>query len=322
MIDDAELSAEVLRAVEPTAGELLGARQLLLAMLEESPSVVVQEFEDRWLASVGTTRPNPYFQDQRPLVGRTPTGNLKLLDPNDERLRIHKARRVTAAVMSGLLAEGLVVPSQGDNYGPPVEIISVTYSGGSDSVQIPDETPAPLSRQARVRARGGDLVFDALLKTDDYIAGLEELLGDRGLRTVREARSAMSRGLFLAGSSLLAAASEAAWFRVGSAIPNPPPKLKQCLESGRDPSHVIEASIKFAQDHKLKTPTQLAEIQAQAHNLRDIRNYALHPVEDLDADREAWLTEAGCATLMLSTRRYFVRLAELHEALLNSRISE
>ena len=104
MIDDAELSAEISRAIEPTAGELLAARQVLLAMLHQNPSVVVQEFEDQWLASVGGSRPDPHFQDQRPLLTRTPDGSWKLLDPNDDRLRVHKASRMTASVISGLIS--------------------------------------------------------------------------------------------------------------------------------------------------------------------------------------------------------------------------
>ena len=37
----------------------------------------------------------------------------------------------------------------------------------------------------------------------------------------------------------------------------------------------------------------VTEVVAQAHLFRDIRNYALHPVEDDDEDRQAWLTESG-----------------------------
>lgn len=53
----------------------------------------------------------------------------------------------------------------------------------------------------------------------------------------------------------------------------------------------------------------------QAHLFREIRNYALHPVEEHDADRETWLTETGATLLMISARRYFVKLSRLHARL-------
>jgi len=51
---------------------------------------------------------------------------------------------------------------------------------------------------------------------------------------------------------------------------------------------------------------------------REIRNYALHPVEDHDRDREAWLTETGATLLAIAARRYFVKLANLQNRLAES----
>jgi hypothetical protein len=234
-----------------------------------------------------------------------------LIDPADDRLLVEKARRVTAITLSDLVADGLIVQSIGDNYRTPTQHISITYAGGADGMEIPDEIPKPMDGQARVKLRHGGAIFDAILSTDDYLAGLGELLGVRGERAIREARAAMRQGLYLAGASLLAAASEAAWFNLGRAVYGPTTALQKSLESGRDPAQVVEAVAKHAQDNRLLTATQLNEIRADAHHLRDIRNYSLHPVSMLDGDREAWLSEAGCATLLISSRRYFVRLAEL-----------
>ena len=61
----------------------------------------------------------------------------------------------------------------------------------------------------------------------------------------------------------------------------------------------------------------VTEVAAQAHLFRDIRNYALHPVED-DEDRQAWLTESGATLLAIAGRRYFVRLSGLHARLTRS----
>lgn len=310
MISDEKLAAAIEEAVTPTPADLLTARQLFIQLLSGNPSCVVGELEDRWLASVGAQRPAPYGRDESPLVEHTPDG-LRLISPSDVRLLVEKARRVTAITLSDLVAEGVIVESVGNNYNPPTQHISITYAGGGDSLIIPDDIPKPISHQARVKLRRGGLIFDAILTTDDYLAGLGDLLGVRGERAIREARDAMSRGLFLAGASLLAAGSEAAWFNLGRAVPEPSSALQQSLASGRDPAQVVEAVTKHAQDKKLLTATQLNEIRADAHHFRDIRNYALHPVDALDADREAWLSEAGCAVLLISSRRYFVRLAGL-----------
>ncbi len=310
MISDEKLAAAIEEAVTPTPAELVAARQLFVQLMTENPSCVVGELEDRWLGSVGAQRPTQNLRDERPLAERTSEG-LRLVDPRDIRLLVEKARRVTAITLNDLLAEGVIVESVGDNYRSPTRHISVTYPGGSDGLTIPDDIPKPVHGQARVKLRHGGLIFDAILTTNDYLAGLGDLLGVRGERAIREARDAMSRGLFLAGASLLAAGSEAAWFNLGRAVPGPSSPLRQSLASGRDPAQVVEAVTKHAQDKKLLTATQLNEIRADAHHFRDIRNYALHPVDALDADREAWLSEAGCAVLLISSRRYFVRLAGL-----------
>lgn len=310
-MQDSNLAEAVEAAVTPTPAELLSARQLFLQALSANSSCVVSEMETLWLTSVGGRPPISYSRDERPLVERAQGGGYQLIDRADDRLLVEKARRIAAVTLSDLAADGLIVQSIGDNYRTPTRYISIPYAGGADGLEIPDEIPKPMDGQARVKLRHGGAIFDAILNTDDYLAGLGDLLGVRADRAIREARAAMRQGLYLAGASLLAAASEAAWFNLGRAVPGPTPALEKSLESGRDPAQVVEAVAKYAQDNRLLTATQLNEIRADAHHLRDIRNYSLHPVSMLDADREAWLSEAGCATLLISSRRYFVRLAEL-----------
>ena len=51
---------------------------------------------------------------------------------------------------------------------------------------------------------------------------------------------------------------------------------------------------------------------------REVRNYALHPVQDHDGDRESWLTETGATLLGIASRRYFVKMTDLQRRLVAS----
>jgi hypothetical protein len=118
----------------------------------------------------------------------------------------------------------------------------------------------------------------------------------------------------LASSSLLAAASEAAWFNLARSVPDPGEKLLRLIDDGRDVAEVI----RLTEPHLLalkRTRTLVTEITSQAHLFRAIRNYALHPIEEHDQDREVWLSETGATLLTISARRYFVKMARLEEML-------
>ena len=90
--------------------------------------------------------------------------------------------------------------------------------------------------------------------------------------------------------------------------------MTSLVDGGRDVSEVI----RLTSQHLSALPRSQAlvtEVVAQAHLFRDIRNYALHPVEDDDEDRQTWLTESGATLLAIAARRYFVRLSELQARL-------
>jgi hypothetical protein len=118
----------------------------------------------------------------------------------------------------------------------------------------------------------------------------------------------------LAASSLLAAASEAAWFNVARAVQNPGTRLRGLVESGRDIAEVIRLTEQHLQDVRARRAV-ITEVTNQAHLFREVRNYALHPVEEHDVDREVWLTETGATLLAIAARRYFVKLADLRRLL-------
>ena len=132
---------------------------------------------------------------------------------------------------------------------------------------------------------------------------------------VRESRRALHGGLYLASSSLLAAASEAAWFNLARSVPDRGAKLTSLVDAGRDVSEVIRLTSQYL-NALPRSQALITEVVAQAHLFRDIRNYALHPIEDGDdEDRQTWLTESGATLLAIAGRRYFVRLSDLQARL-------
>ena len=313
MYDNPELVADIQAAVDVGPEDLIIGREAALGALSSGTPLRVTDLEDAWLAHKGVERPGR--QDQRvPLLrDRDAPHVLRPASTTDPLLLLHKAQRVVAQVVAELLAEGVVTPGRGDGYGVADERINVSHDGGSGSVAVSNR--APLLAHGRYQLTRPDVPYEELVVPDQLTEGLEHLLGPRGLAALVESRRALSRGLFLASSSLLAAASEAAWFNLGRAVPNPASKLKGSLKSGRDVAQVIEGVTSWSRE-RMKAPSiTITELAADAHRFRDIRNYALHPVEDHDHDREAWLTAAGATVLTLTARRYLSKMAQLLDAI-------
>ena len=177
---------------------------------------------------------------------------------------------------------------------------------------IGDESSTPRFLPIRsIGPRQGDV----LLPAEEMLAGLDAILGRRGMELVRESRRALHGGLYLASSSLLAAASEAAWFNLARSVPDRGAKLTSLVDAGRDVSEVIRLTSQYL-NALPRSQALITEVVAQAHLFRDIRNYALHPIEDGDdEDRQTWLTESGATLLAIAGRRYFVRLSDLQARL-------
>jgi hypothetical protein len=212
----------------------------------------------------------------------------------------------------------VIARGEGNQYAIQPERIPVKYPGGASSVPVVVHSPyigdhGSTPRFVSVRPTADDSV-DVLLPVEEMIAGLDAVLGPRGMQLVRESRRSLHRGLYLAASSLLAAASEAAWFNLARAVKQPGAKLQGLIESGRDIAEVIRLTEQHLTEIRV-VRSLITEVVSQAHLFREIRNYALHPVEEHDADRETWLTETGATLLMISARRYFVKLSRLHARL-------
>lgn len=81
-------------------------------------------------------------------------------------------------------------------------------------------------------------------------------------------------------------------------------------QEGRDIAEVIRLTEQKLRELKPSPGSAtITELVTQAHMFREVRNYALHPVEEHDGDRETWLTETGATLLAIAARRYFVKLA-------------
>lgn len=306
------------RAITPSDADVMVARGVILTSVHESAEpVLLTTFEAGWLAAVGGQAPA-----ERTTLQALPSADpgRRYADPaaDDPHLLVLKARHAVRWAIAQLQAEGEIARGPGNQYPINPEHVPVRHASGGGSAPVLVHSPdigdggGSTPRFMAVHDRGN--VEDALLPVDEMVAGLGDLLGVRGTELICESRRALRSRLYLASASLLAAASEAAWFNLARSVPTPPAKLSELVDAGRDIAQVI----KLTEQHLRAIPrsqTMITEAVAQAHLFRDIRNYALHPVEDHDQDRQSWLTEAGATVLTIAARRYFVKLSDLQHKL-------
>lgn len=311
-------------AVTPSEADVLTARGVILSALAAASEPVRRtDFEDAWLAAHSSQRPTGHNARFTAQASDLPGRRLADPDPSDPHLMVVRARHAVSRALGQLTAEGEITRGEGDQYASRGENIPVDYPGGGSSVNVFVHSPAmgdpgSTARFMPVRParESGDAVSEVLLPVDELVAGLEDILGPRGVTMVRESRRALQRGLYLASSSLLAAASEAAWFNLARAVPEPPNRLAQKIEDGRDVATVIQLCEQKLRDLKPSPGSaMITEVVTSAHMFREVRNYALHPVEAHDQDRETWLTQTGATLLAIAARRYFIKLAELQRRL-------
>lgn len=306
------------RAVTPSTADVLVARTVVLDSIAASAEpVLVTAFEDAWLRALAGRRPAERTTLQ--LLMATEQGRRYAdPDPQNPHLMEFRARHAVRRALAQLIAEGVVARAQGNQYPVQPDRISVTYPGGGSSAPVLVHSPdigdygtTPRFMPVRPVESGLD---EVLLPAEEILTGLDDILGPRGMDLVRESRRALHRGLYLASSSLLAAASEAAWFNLARVVAAPGSKLAALIEAGRDTSEVIRLTEQNL-NRLPRSQALVTEVVAYAQLMRDIRNYALHPVDDHDRDRQVWLTETGATLLAIAARRYFVRLSELQSRL-------
>lgn len=305
------------KAVTPSDADVLVARGIILEGLSTcAEPVLISHWEDQWLRAQGVARPSERSKFTA-LPGTEPGRRLADPDSGDPHLVEFRGRHAVRRALGQLIAEGVVTRGDGNLYGLESERIQVDYPGGASSVSVLVHSPYVGDRGSprrfiAVRPLDGGDGSEVLLPVEELLAGLDGVLGARGLTLVRESRRALQRGLFLASSSLLAAASEAAWFNLARAVQSPAAALAQRVADGRDVAEVIRLTEQRLRELKPKPGSALiTEVVTQAHLFRDVRNYALHPAEGHDHDRETWLTETGATLLAIAARRYFVKLEGL-----------
>ncbi|MEE1652236.1 hypothetical protein V1260_15770 [Brachybacterium sp. J144] len=121
-------------------------------------------------------------------------------------------------------------------------------------------------------------------------------------------------GLFIAAVDLLGAASEAAWFGLGTRVSDDG-QLADLIARGQNAAAVIDRTAEAIRRGKAWESRSLNDLRAQAAHLRDLRNYGLHPTGEPDEDREPAFTEAGCAVLYMRAPRYFRQLDQIRTKL-------
>ncbi|RNL62863.1 hypothetical protein EFK50_14110 [Nocardioides marmoriginsengisoli] len=300
------------QAVLPTPADVFLARTCIVRCLQRAGIAVKRsDFVDEWMAAQEQYRPQ-----QRTIYRAQPSdvpGRLQDPDPFDPDVMVFRGRLAVDQAIAELVGEGVLTRGHGNHNEPQPERIGVESPNYGGSVPIVVRTPfvAADNDDPRFQLLAPQSLADGLLPINEMLADLDDLLGPRGLVLLRESRRALTRGLYLASSSLLAAASEAAWFRLAGSVGSSR-SLLDLVASGRDVAKIIELTTQRLRELRVNGTT-VTEVAAQAQHFRDVRNYALHPVTEHDADREAWLDEAGATLLAVAARRYFVKMAVILE---------
>ncbi|TWD82086.1 hypothetical protein FB561_3212 [Kribbella amoyensis] len=229
-------------AVTPTAADVSIARGVILSALESPEPQLLTTFEDAWLEAQGTRRPaerSQYFA----AASAAPWRRFEDPEPADPHLMQFRGRHAVRRAVAQLTAVGVLARGEGNQYDLQPERLSITYAGGGDSAPlfvhspfIADASSTPRFLLVTPEDAGA---AEALLPVDEMLADLKGILGAQGEQLVRESRKSLQRGLYLSSSSLLAAASEAAWFNLARSIPESGEKLHRLTTEGRDIAEVI-----------------------------------------------------------------------------------
>lgn len=306
MNGEAEVGRARLTLMQPNDADITRAKLLLLERLRLAGQVAATTLVEQVLQDWGVQRSSgPGWNVAVEPQGALPT------DAEQPQVRYLKVDMAVRTACAELIADGLITTVVGGHRG-------IMVTGGSTNFFVPLYPPT-------VPGQGHDadvaLTRRALLwegeELDDRleIQDLGGLLGRRGERYVLEAVTAQRRGLHLAAVNLLGAANEAAWYVLGEAVRSRSNKLGKELDAPFGKANkVIEYTAETLRQVLPGRSGDVEEIQAHGGYLRRLRNYGLHPRDDVDDAEESAFTEAGAAVLLAAAGNYLRRMATLRNA--------
>lgn len=302
------LSPVAAELVAPRGRDVAEVRALVLERLGQAPSLSVRELEAAVFAANDLTTES--LREAVPVEGYGTSATVQ--GDSHPAIRAQRLQFALEEVLHGLYAEGIISPSAGDLYGAASGSIPARGSSWSGSLQFEHHhTPAPAFSRWKLASSSS---VRAELAREDLPSTFEELLGPRGSEVLREGTRAFHRGLFIAAVDLLGAASEAAWFGLGTRVSDDG-QLADLIARGQNAAAVIDRTADAISRGKAWESRGLNDLRAQAAHLRDLRNYGLHPTGEPDEDREPAFTEAGCAILYMRAPRYFRQLDQIRTKL-------
>ena len=242
----------------------------------------------------------------------TQTDELDLSDPREDHTRVTYLRlsRAAAEAIGQLSAAGTIIPAASAGHDATGVRWDIKYRKGAQSGKHSVGSGRPLLENAAYRLVRPDAPIWAM-NTDFLLAGAGHLLlPAKTVRWLEEALRAYRHGLYFASLSLLGAGSEGAWFHLAEQLRNRSPKIERLLDDPRVSAKTVqEAVATFLRDDK-DFRRYVDEISHFASLLRRIRNYGIHPREE-DSHLSEYFDETKCGTLLLGSRDYLYRLAEI-----------
>jgi hypothetical protein len=309
--DEQVVQARLKAVTAPSRHEIRLAKRRILEHLSteggSSRDAIIQGF----LAEENATNPGPssIVLDQTTDVANLTDAVLANLEGDPPTVRFIRLRDAARIGLMELERSGSIVGAHG--YSPtPLESvyrIQVARAGGSDNVpewkpDLPD-------------LHGGYMIPEVsydpgILDADLFGADLESLgVGASTLRLLDASLGSFHQGSYVASATLLAAASEGAWYAAGEKLHSASAKkLGEALEKDNT-SDVLRLVTQKLRESGVKK-VEADELLAHAGVLKRIRDYGLHPRESTDELVEEYFTEEMCGLLLMTARRYLRLLSE------------
>ena len=293
-ISEAEREA-LLRAVTPSQADVMRAKLLVMARLDEKQTVTTSELIDILNDDAGI----PNVQGRYERIRIPVSGEEWQPDPDAypiARQRNHMAARVA---LDDLIRRGVVA---GRKEG--VVVFPISRGNVSGDVRIGVEEPAVTEKRIALNEQ-----MPGIGDVDLFTMDLRVLrLDPRTRRCLEEALTAHRHGLYLSAASLLGAVSEGAWYAAGEQLRSHDSRLAKALDQDQTAKVINLVCELMHRVGRLKAAAN--ELQAFAGYLRDLRNYGIHPREAIDTSKEPAFTESATMCLILQTHRYLEQLAD------------